>query len=633
MTTRAHTHDIFLLLAQISQIRAPERIWEFFVSGMNFIDLGVEIERTDPLEADSERYLAVAFAGKLLGGLRYSGPKSDDPIVLETLQNAVSMLAAVLQARIASQALTQARIAKQASVAEPELRRKILETAPDIIYIYDLEEQRNIYVSRSIETALGYGPEELASKGAELFTSLIHPDDLSAVVANEERLAVAADGVVTEVSYRMRSAEGQWRWFHSRETCFSRHPDGRVARKIGLSVDVTERRVAEAAAHESSKLEAIGQLAGGVAHDFNNVLCAITGNAELMLLDLSSDDPSRESVEEILEASSRASELTTQLLAFARKQVIKPRVLDLNEHIRGMLETLSEVLGDEVALHVQTKVGLGQILSDPNHIDQLVLNLALNAHDAMPDGGDLSLSTAELELDEASAPEGLRPGHYVLLEIRDTGVGMSDDIRARIFEPFFTTKELGRSTGLGLATVFGIIKQHKGHIEVESEPGEGSMFRIYFPRAKSPAQSSAQSGASKLRGGDETVLVVEDESVVRKLACKLLASLGYEVLSASSGAEALAIHDAHEGTIDLLFTDVIMPEMNGREVADALLERQPDLHVLFSSGYSPGIIAGQGVLGEGTKFLPKPYSLQNLSTSVRELLDDRQARQSGVHEA
>ena len=370
-------------------------------------------------------------------------------------------------------------------------------------------------------------------------------------------------------------------------------------------------------------MEAIGQLAGGVAHDFNNVLCAITGNAELALHDLPDKNPLRESLEEIAKAAERAADLTRQLLAFSRKQVIKPKSINLSDLIESLHTMLVRLIGEDIILRTVPRKGLGQVRVDPNQIEQIVLNLAINARDAMPNGGELLIETANVLLDEdyCQLHAKIISGPYVMLAVSDTGCGMTAETRKKIFEPFFTTKELGQGTGLGLATVFGIVEQNDGVIEVYSEPEKGSSFKVYFPRVANQTSNLKDLKTPVPTGGQETVLVVEDEEIVRNMVVKVLKRLGYQVLSASSGDKALGLAESYNNPIDLLLTDVIMPHMNGRQLAGKLSESRPDIKVLYASGYTHNVIAHHGVLSEGVEFITKPYSLDRLSSRVREVLD------------
>ncbi|HKN15771.1 MAG TPA: ATP-binding protein [Candidatus Sulfotelmatobacter sp.] len=389
--------------------------------------------------------------------------------------------------------------------------------------------------------------------------------------------------------------------------------------------DVTERRALEQQLRQSQKMEAVGRLAGGIAHDFNNLLMVISGYSEFLLDRLGPDPALRGPAQEIAGAAQRASSLTRQLLAFSRKQMMAPKILDLNEVITENLKMLTRVIGEDIDLVMVPAATLGAVRADAGQIDQVIMNLAVNARDAMPSGGKLTIETSNVSLDEEysrfHAP--LRPGDYVMLTISDTGMGMDSETQSHIFEPFFTTKGT-KGTGLGLSTVYGIIKQSGGYIWVYSESGKGTTFKIYLPRvperAESPAVvSTAESVATE--PGTETILLVEDEANLRYLARQFLEKQGYRVIEAADGAVAMQIAVAHEGTIHLLLTDVIMPGMNGRELAQRISEIRPNTKVLYMSGYTENVIGHNGTLDAGVRLLQKPFTLRELKSKVREVLD------------
>jgi len=393
---------------------------------------------------------------------------------------------------------------------------------------------------------------------------------------------------------------------------------------LGTVFDMTERRRLEEQLLQSQKMEAVGRLAGGIAHDFNNLLTAVAGYSELLLRELPEGDPRRESAEEIRQAGARAASLTQQLLAFSRRQVLEPRVLDLNSVIAGMERMLRRVIGEDVELVTALDPELWRTKADPGQIEQAILNLVVNARDAMPRGGRLTLETANVELDDKFAGHyaSVHPGPHVMLAVSDTGVGMDPELQTRLFEPFFTTKEQGKGTGLGLSTTYGIVKQSGGSIWVYSEPGHGTTFKIYLPRSEEPLEDrTARSNVREAAQGTETVLLVEDEPEVRRLVEKLLLLKGYRVLSAASPAEALAVSKRHEAAIQLLLTDVIMPGMNGRDLARVLAEHRPRMKVLYMSGYTDAAMSQQGILPSGTAFLSKPFTPEILGRKIREVLD------------
>ncbi len=388
------------------------------------------------------------------------------------------------------------------------------------------------------------------------------------------------------------------------------------------TADVTERSRLEQQLRQAQKMEAVGRLAGGVAHDFNNLLSVILSYVHLAIESLLPADPLRDDLVEIQTAGQRATDLTRQLLAFSRQQVLQPRVIDLSEVVAGMASMLGRLLGEDVAVTIDRGPSPGRVLADPGQIEQVVMNLAVNARDAMPDGGslDLALATVELTAGDASAL-ALTPGPYVVLAVRDSGAGMDAATRARIFEPFFTTKEQGRGTGLGLSMVFGIVEQSGGHVGVVSEPGHGSTFIIHLPMTDRVPEGAARSTAVRANGGSETILLVEDEDQVRAVACAILRRQGYHVLEASNGDEAVVVSAGFDARIELLLTDVVMPRMNGRKLAERLAGARPEMKVLFASGYTDDAIVHHGVLAEGVSFLQKPFTPDALSRKVRQVLD------------
>lgn len=400
---------------------------------------------------------------------------------------------------------------------------------------------------------------------------------------------------------------------------------GRLTGAVSLVEDLTARQEAEASARESQKMEAIGRLAGGVAHDFNNLLTAILGYAELLEIRVSKDEKSVSHVREIRRAGERASALTRQLLAFGRRQVLKVQRLDLNASVTQASELLGRLLGERVRLRLDLAPDLWPVQADPGQIEQVLVNLAVNARDAMPEGGTLSFVTKNVEIPaegRSSAAPALPPGAWALLSVIDTGQGMDEQVRARIFEPFFTTKARGRGTGLGLATVYGIVRQSGAHILVKSAPGEGSTFDLYLSRTFDPRPASPSGGLPSLNtGGSETILLVEDEESVRTLARRILVESGYTVLDAPDAGQAEHVVATHERTIHLLLTDVILPGGSGPELAARLAERLPALKVLFVSGYPDEALGRQGVLEEQVAFLQKPFSPLALRQRVREVLD------------
>jgi two-component system cell cycle sensor histidine kinase/response regulator CckA len=380
---------------------------------------------------------------------------------------------------------------------------------------------------------------------------------------------------------------------------------------------------------QAQKMESIGTLAGGIAHDFNNLMTAVTGYSDLALRSLQGDDSLRSKIEEIKKAGERAAALTRQLLAFSRKQMLQPKVLDLNTVVTGMAQMLPRLIGEHIDLRFRLGDSLGQIKADAGQIEQVLMNLAVNARDAMPEGGVLTIKTENVHLTGKFGRSDLsiEPGHYVMMEVSDTGFGMDTETQSHIFEPFFTTKEVGRGTGLGLSTVYGIVKQSGGSLWAYSEVEKGTIFKIYLPRVDQVIKyDEVVPGSVAVPRGRETVLLVEDEDVVRNLSKEILETFGYSVLVASNGREGLRVSREFQGPIDLVITDVIMPQMGGREMAEDLRTIRPATRVLFMSGFTDDVIVHHRVLDESVSFIQKPFSPEALAIKAREVLDQVEAR-------
>jgi PAS domain S-box-containing protein len=430
-------------------------------------------------------------------------------------------------------------------------------------------------------------------------------------------------GVVQNFEYQVYRRDGSKIWL-SENARAVRDKNGALLYYEGTVVDITERKQLEDQLRQAQKMEAVGQLAGGVAHDFNNLLMVIHGNIEVMLERLHPSEPLCKNAHQILKAAEQAASLTRQLLAFSRRQSLQPKVLDLNSITADIGKMLPRLIGADIELKILPHASLSWVKADQSQIEQVLLNLAVNARDAMPKGGKLTIETANLYLDESYARQhvGVRPGPYVVLTVSDTGVGMNAETQAHCFEPFFTTKEHGRGTGLGLATVYGVVKQSGGWIWVYSEPGRGTTFKIYLPRVQE--QTDATNHANDQNAaprGTETVLVVDDQDGIRELTREYLEGCGYTVLVAKDGAEALEIADRYEDPIDLLLTDVVMPKVNGPELAQRLATVRPQVKILYMSGYTERDMSDHDLLQQDTPSLEKPFSLHTLASKVREALD------------
>jgi signal transduction histidine kinase/ActR/RegA family two-component response regulator len=404
-----------------------------------------------------------------------------------------------------------------------------------------------------------------------------------------------------------------------------REGTGAVRGSVMVVADITDRKRLEEQIQQAQKMEAVGRLAGGVAHDFNNLLTVITGYCQMLLDRLEPSDTAYEDMQQVLRAADRATTLTKQLLAFSRKQIVQPKVIDLHGLLHEMDHILKRLLGEDIELHVEAAPNLGKVRVDPGQLEQVIINLAVNSRDAMPKGGKLIIELRNADIDPQFVARHLavEPGPYVLLAVTDTGIGIPPDVQQHLFEPFFTTKEKGRGTGLGLSTSYGIVKQNRGEILVYSEVGIGTTFKIYLPRVDEPAEVERMSATeTPLRRGTETILIVEDEEGVRRVLEEMLTQQGYRVLVAASGPEALALSEKEHGIIDLLITDVIMPKMSGRELADQLCGYRPGLKVLFVSGYTDSAIVHHGILEQGTVFLQKPFTPEQIAGKVRHVLDE-----------
>jgi PAS domain S-box-containing protein len=455
----------------------------------------------------------------------------------------------------------------------------------------------------------------------ELFLGKVHPDDRDYV---DHEWRAALDGKPYDIEHRL-DLDGTVRWVREKASV-EFDEKGEAVRGIGFTQDITERRLLEERLRQSGRMDAVGQLAGGIAHDFNNMLEVILGHTEMAMDDVDSTQPLYEDLQEVLKAARRSAVLTRQLLTFARKQAISPEIVDMNETVEGMLKMLRRLIGENIDLNWQPGAGLWPVMMDPSQIDQILANLCVNGRDAIAGVGKITIKTGNCTLDElyCSAHVDMVPGEFAQLTVSDNGCGMDQETAARIFEPFFTTKASGKGTGLGLATVYGIVKQNNGCIDTYSKPGLGTTFRIHLPRHVGAAPAVTGEAAEPPMRGNETILLVEDESSILRMAKKMLEKQGYIVLAAATPREAVRLFTARADEIDLLITDVIMPEMDGWDLATQLLAIRPDLKCLFMSGYTADVIADHGVLDEGVHFIHKPFSIGDLTGKVREVLEENQ---------
>jgi PAS domain S-box-containing protein len=513
--------------------------------------------------------------------------------------------------------ITERKRAEEALRQSAERFRLVAMVTNDVLWDWDVAKERVSWTEGL--RAWGYDPAE-ASEDDQWWHERVHPEDLAAAESDLDEAIAAGQSWTAE--YRFRRADGTFAHVYDRGYVI-RDEAGRAVRMTGAMMDISERRRLELQLVQAQKMEAVGRLAGGVAHDFNNIVTAIRGYGELALRRLEPESPLRHYLEEIIRAGDRAASVTQQLLAFSRTQLLQPRVLDLRTVVRDVEGLLRRLLGEDVELTTLAPASLGRVRADPVQVEQVLMNLAINARDAMPQGGRLVIETTDVEMDRTSVREGVtvEAGRYVMLAVSDTGHGMDKATQARVFEPFFTTKEVGKGTGLGLSTVYGIVQQSGGYVWLYSEVGRGTTFKICLPRVEAAAEpATAAPPAPSLPRGAGTLLIVEDEDGVRELLQELLESAGYHVLAAERPSVALQVAESHAGHIDLLISDVILPEMTGPDLARELAARRPAMKVLFLSGYTPGIIADKGYAAVEEQFLQKPFTADALEAKVREIL-------------
>ncbi|HEV2827899.1 MAG TPA: response regulator [Pyrinomonadaceae bacterium] len=506
--------------------------------------------------------------------------------------------------------------------------RSIFENAVEGIF-QSTPEGRLISANPALARMLGYkSPQDLIESVTEIEQQLyVEPDRRAEFVK-----LLQEDGVGRGFVAQLRRKDGSLIWALGNARVV-RDASGQLVCYEGSVEDITERKQLEEQLRQSQKMEAVGQLAGGIAHDFNNLLTAINGYSDLTLKNLTEDSPLRSKVEQIKKAGVRAASLTRQLLAFSRKQVLQPVVLDINSLVTDVSKMLRRLVGEDIEFVTLLRPKTGNVNADPGQIEQVLMNLVVNARDAMPKGGKIVIETANAEFDEGYAEQhvAVNPGPYVMLAVSDTGTGMDEETRARIFEPFFTTKELGKGTGLGLSTVYGIVKQSGGFIWAYSELGKGTTFKVYLPCIAQLAEGYKRNVEPKsARRGTETILLVEDDKTVRDLVREVLRDYGYKVLVAVNGEDALSVAERHEAAIHLLLTDVVMPGMGGRILANRLSEARPEMKMLFMSGYTDDAIVHHGVLDADTPFIQKPFPPHVLAQRVRDVLDGQPTSQGDV---
>jgi two-component system cell cycle sensor histidine kinase/response regulator CckA len=540
-------------------------------------------------------------------------------LVLEAIGKSFASDSAVGGFVLNSRDITQRKRAQEALREANETLRAVIQTSPLAIYSLDLQGNVKSWNSAA-ERIFGYTESEVLNSQLPI----IFPEDQEDFRA---RLSNAAKGEVIVGGEARRCRKDGSPIEVSIWSAQLRDASGAVTGVVAAVADNTERKRLEEQFRQAQKMEAVGRLAGGVAHDFNNLLTVITGYCQMLLDRLPESDPLNGDMQQVLKAADRATTLTKQLLAFSRKQIVQPKVVDLRYLIGELEQMLHRLLGEDIELAIHAKPGVGKIRVDPGQLEQVIVNLVVNARDAMPKGGKLTIEMCDVDITGYGSRQlTLAPGSYVLLTVSDTGSGIPEEVKSHLFEPFFTTKEKGRGTGLGLSTSYGIVKQNHGEILVYSEMGYGTVFKIYLPRVQeSVAVDTTIHSERKDYRGTETILVVEDEDGVRKVVVEMLQKQGYHVLAASGGQEAIDLCASNQERIDMLITDVVMPKMSGRELADRIRVMRPSINVLFVSGYTDSAIVHHGVLDPGTDFLQKPFAPEQLAAKVREVLEAKKA--------
>lgn len=515
--------------------------------------------------------------------------------------------------------MDERRAAEKEIRASEERFRQLAENIPEVFWIGSSDWQTVYYISPAYEKIWGHQCEDLYKKPADWFESVVSEDQSSVHAAIPRQ--VAEGEVIVFPDYRIRRPDGSIRWISARALPVA-DATGALSRVVGIAEDITERKSLETQLVQAQKMESVGRLAGGVAHDFNNMLAVIFISLELARLHLSPDDPVLEQLQEIEKAAIRSRDITHQLLAFSRKQLISPRPCDLNVLAAELQKTLVRLIGEDIELRFFPGEHLGSILIDPSQIAQVLVNLAVNARDAMPNGGKLTVETSNVLFDAAYCEEhpDVQPGYYVNLSVSDDGIGMDKQTLEHIFEPFFTTKEVGKGTGLGLAMIYGVVRQNNGFIHVYSEAGHGTSFKLYFPRLDNAEQNPEEQESVHAERGEGRILLVEDDEILCRVTKATLETMGYAVTIAHSPAAALELFEETKPDFSVLLTDVVMPGMNGRELAERIGKQCPSIKVIFMSGYTSDAVVHRGVLEDGGLFIQKPFSVKELATKVREAM-------------
>lgn len=659
MNYRHLEHDLFLLLLNLSQVTGEERIKALFADSMNSLGEQFQLKFVEKQEEAMGETIEVATLQNYFGFIDMQA--NPDPIDTSTkalVRNSVRMLALLLEKQLNDRLLSDEKlllndlVAKQTrnlKIANDDLKKeieerknitreleesqffiqRILDTTPNLIYIYDLLEQKNIFANKEIATFLGYNTKQIQALGPKIIEQIIHPEDLPLVLKHHGDLRTAPDNQMRELFYRIKHMDGSWRWLYSRDLPFSRSSDGKVKRILGIAEDVTEKKESEKIKlkleeqlRQSQKMEAIGTMAGGIAHDFNNILGIVLGNAELAIDDIPEWNPASQNLKEIKKASLRAKNIVQQLLSFTRKTVQGKSVLKIQDLVKETMGLLRATIPTSVELKTDIQLDAGPIEADPTQIHQILINLCTNATHAIDAAGILEIKVSEIEIDTPSivVNNEFSSGSYIKLTVSDNGIGIPHDIQDKIFDPYFTTKEVGKGTGMGLAVVHGIVKNHNGAISIYSEPGKGTSVNVLFPKSTSLPKESTEF-AVEIPKGNETILFVDDEASLALLGKHILTRLGYEVITCVDPKEAFDIFVSDPKRFDLMITDMTMPGMTGEQLARKVLEIKPTMPILLCTGFNAKITEelAEKIGIEG--YLEKPFDKNLLATTVRKAID------------
>jgi PAS domain S-box-containing protein len=652
-------HDLFLLLLHLSQVTGEGRIKSLFIDSMNSLSEDFQLCFVEKQDEAIGEPIEIATLQNSFGSIdMQSNSEQIDESTKALVRNSVRMLALFLEKQLHDRLLSDEKlllndlVAKQTrnlKIANEDLKKeieerknitrelqenrffiqKILDTTPNIIYIYDLLEQKNIFANKEITAFLGYDRQQIQALGSKVMEQIIHPEDLPLVLKHHGDLRTTLDNQMRELFYRIKHMDGSWRWLYSRDLPFSRSSDGNVNRILGIAEDVTEKKETEKIRlkleeqlRQSQKMEAIGTLAGGIAHDFNNILGIVLGNAELAIDDIPKWNPVSQNLEKIKKASLRAKGIVQQLLGFTRKTAQEKSVLKIQNLVKETIGLLRATIPTSVELKTEIQHDAGPIEADPTQIHQILINLCTNAAHAIDATGILEIMVSEIELDTPSiiVNNELSSGSYIKLTVSDNGTGIPHDIQDKVFDPYFTTKEVGKGTGMGLAVVHGIVKNHDGAISIYSEPGKGTSVNVFFPKANS-LQKESIGFPTEIPKGKETILFVDDEASLALLGKHILTRLGYEVITCVDPKEALNIFVSDPKRFDLIITDMTMPGMTGEQLAKKALEIKPAIPILLCTGFNTKITEALAEkIGIGG-YLEKPFDMKLLATTVRNIID------------